>query len=97
VQEKWVIVFHSAPLNFLTKFIPELQCTWICIHLNGTSLIAQLVKNLPAMPETLNSSDGRSAGEAKKLPTPLFWPGELVHGVVKSRTGLSNFLFWRRK
>ena len=28
---------------------------------------------------------GRSAGEGKKLPTPVFWPGELVHGVVNSR------------
>ena len=35
---------------------------------------------------------GRSAGEGKKLPTPLFWPGEL-HGVTKSWTGLSDFCF----
>ena len=35
---------------------------------------------------------GRSAGEEKKLPTPVFWPGE-VHGVTKSWTGLSDFHF----
>ena len=40
---------------------------------------------------------GRSPGEGKKLSTPVFWPVELVHGVTKSQTGLSNFHFWRRK
>ena len=28
---------------------------------------------------------GRSPGEGKGLPTPVFWPGEL-HGVAKSQT-----------
>ena len=27
---------------------------------------------------------GRSAGEEKKLPTPVFWPGEL-HGLYSPR------------
>ena len=36
---------------------------------------------------------GRSAGEGKKLPTPGFWPGELVHAIAKSQTGLSDFHF----
>ena len=58
-----------------------------------TSLIAQLVKNLPAMQETFNFLEGRSTGEGKKLPAPVFWPGELVHGVTKSRTGLNDFTF----
>jgi hypothetical protein len=71
-REKWFIVFHSAPLNFLTKFIPELQCTWICIHLNGTSLIAQLVKNLPAMQETLDSSEGNLLEKGKSYPLQYF-------------------------
>ena len=41
---------------------------------------------------------GRSTGEGKKLPTPVFWPGEF-HGLynpwstTKSWTGLSNFHF----
>jgi len=34
----------------------------------------------------------RSTGEEKKLPTPVFWSGE-VHGVTKSWTGLSDFHF----
>ena len=40
-------------------------------------LVAQLVKNLPAMQETWV---GRSPGEGKRLPTPVFWPGEF-HGL----------------
>ena len=37
---------------------------------------------------------GSSTGEGKKkLPTPVFWPRELVHGVAKSWTALSNFHF----
>ena len=36
---------------------------------------------------------GRSAREGEKLPTPVIWPRELVHGITKSRTGLSNFHF----
>ena len=35
----------------------------------GASLVAQLVKNLPAIQET-----------RERLPTPVFWPGEL-HGL----------------
>ena len=35
---------------------------------------------------------GRSPGEGKALPTPIFWPGE-SHGVTKSQTGLSDFHF----
>ena len=45
---------------------------------------------------------GRSPGEEKGLPTPVFWPGEFkdrgawqatVHGVTKSQTRLSDFHF----
>ena len=42
------------------------------------SLVAQLVKNLPAMQETwvrsLGWEDPLEKGE--RLPTPVFWPGE---------------------
>ena len=34
-----------------------------------------------------------SPGEGKKLPTPEIWPWELVHGVAKCQTGLSDFDF----
>ena len=51
----------------------------------GASLIAQLDKQ-----STCNAGDhgsipglGRSTGEGKKLPTPVFWPGEL-HGLYST-------------
>ena len=61
------------------------------------SLIAQLVKNLPAMQETPRSipGSGRSAGEG--IGYPLQYSGlensmdYIVHGVAKSWTQLSNF------
>ena len=61
--------------------------------LGRASLIAQLVKNLPAMQETLVSSCvGKIHWRREWLPTPVFWPGAYktpwtytVHGVAKSR------------
>ena len=64
------------------------------------SLVAQLVKNLPAMRETwvqfLSWEDALEKGKATEgLLTPVFWPGEF-HGlynpwVAESWTGLSDF------
>ena len=57
------------------------------------SLVAQLVKNLPAMQGPgFNPWVGKIPGRRERLPTPVFWPGEF-HGVAKSWTGLSNFHF----
>ena len=44
---------------------------------NGASLVAQLVKNLPAMRETWV---GKIPWRRERLPTPGFWPGEF-HGL----------------
>ena len=45
------------------------------------SLVAQLVKNLPAMRETWVRSLGwEDPLEKEWLPTPVFWPGEF-HGL----------------
>ena len=61
------------------------------------SLVAQLVKNLPAMAGDLGSIPGwaRSPGEGKGYPHQYFglensmdW---IVHGVTKSQTRLSDF------
>ena len=41
------------------------------------SLVAQLVKNLPAMQETWV---GKIPWRRERLPTPAFWPGEF-HGL----------------
>ena len=48
----------------------------------GASLIAQLVKNPPAMWETWVQSLGweDSPGGREGLSTPVFWPGEF-HGL----------------
>ena len=51
------------------------------------SLVAQLVKNLPAVKETgvrsLGWEDPLEKGEA---PTPVFWPGEFQRGHEESDT-----------
>ena len=45
------------------------------------SLVAQLVKTLPAMRETrVGSLGGRIPWRRKQLPTPVYWPGEF-HGL----------------
>ena len=60
-------------------------------HPSRASLVAQLVKNLTAMRETWVWSLGwEDPLERKRLPTPVFWPGEF-HGVAKSQTWLSDF------
>ena len=60
----------------------------VCYNSSEASLIAQLVKNLPAMQENSGSIPGlgRSAGEGIKLPIPVFWPGE-VHGFLGGSDG----------
>ena len=69
-----------------------LQYSW-------ASLVAQLVKNLPAMWETWVRALGwEDPWRRERLPTPVFWPGEfhglyIVHGVTKSRTQLKDFHF----
>ena len=46
-----------------------------------TSLVAQLVKNPPAMQETWVPSLGwEDSLVRERLPTPVFWPGE-SHGL----------------
>jgi len=51
-----------------------LQYSW-------ASLVAQLVKNLPAMQETwVDPWVGKSSWRRERLPIPVFWPGEF-HGL----------------
>ena len=51
----------------------------------NASLMAQTVKNLPAMQEILCSIPelGKSPGEGNGQPTPVFWPGEF-HGLYST-------------
>ena len=67
-----------------------LQYSW-------ASLVAQQVKNPPAMQETSVLSLGWEDPLEKGISTSIFWPGEFhecrVHGVAKSWTWLSTFHF----
>ena len=62
-----------------------LQYSW-------ASLVAQLVKNLPAVRGTwVQSWVGKIPWRRERLPSPVFWPAEfygldIVHGVTKSQT-----------
>ena len=49
--------------------------------IKGASLVAQLVKNPPAMLETwVRSWVGKIPWRRERLPTPVFWPAEF-HGL----------------
>ena len=78
--------------NF-TKYL----IAWI-YFIHGASLVAQLVKNQPAVRETyVQSLVWKDALDKKKAThySILAWriPWTTVHGVAKSRTPLSNFHF----
>ena len=75
---------------------------WAASCKKRASLVAQLVKNPPAMRETWVRSlvweDPLDNVEC--LRTPVFWPGKfhglyVVDGVTKSQTRLSNFHYYR--
>ena len=62
---------------------PGFQWSVICRHppSQKVSLVAQLVKNLPAMRETgFHPWVGQIPWRRERPPTPVFWPGE-VHGL----------------
>ena len=64
------------------------------------SLVAQMVKNLPAMRDTWVQSLGwEEPWRREWQPTPVFWPGEFhgqgtwqvtIHSIAKSPTQLSD-------
>ena len=66
------------------------------IHSFGAqaSLVAQTVKNQPAMPETwvLSPWVGKIPWRRERLPTPVFWPGDF-HG----QRGLVGYSPWGYK
>ena len=74
---------------------------WKFLIVQGASLVAQMVKNLPAMRETQVQSPGQEDPLEKEMATHssiLAWripwteePGRAtVHGVAKIQTGLGN-------
>ena len=52
---------------------------FVQIFKSWASLVAQLVKNLPAMWETWV---GKIPWRTERLPNPVFWPGEF-HGLYR--------------
>ena len=62
-----------------------LQYSW-------ASLVAQLVKNLPAVWETwVQSWIRKIPWRRERLPTPVFWPGELSMGLQSVRHDWATF------
>ena len=92
---------QETPVRFLGwEDLLEKEYTTHCSIL-GASLVAQLVKNPPAMRETLGSLPGlgRSPDQGKGYPFQCSGlensMDSIVHGVTKSWTQLSNFHFHR--
>ena len=83
-------IFKWSSHRRLIANVFYLKKSWRFSH--GASLIAQLVKNLPAVWETWVQSLVWEYWRRERLPSPVFWPGEL-HGVAKSQTHLSGFHF----
>ena len=86
------IIFCILFLSFVFSFF--LSLFFVCYY--RVSLVAQMVKSLPAMQETWV---GKIPLEKGMQPTPVFQPGEfhglyIVHGVAKSQTWLSDFHFY---
>ena len=86
------------------KFIKAWWCRYYDYHPHfWASLVAQMVKNLPVMQETLVRTLGWEDPLEKGMATHssiLAWripwtevPDRLVHGVAKNRTRLSDWLF----
>ena len=70
----------------------------VAVFIIWASLVAQMVKNPPAMWETwVHPWVGKIPWRREQLPTPVFWPGEF-HGLystrgLKSQTWLSDLHF----
>ena len=63
------------------------------LHYSWVSLVAQLIKNPPAMREKWVQSLGRSPGEGKGYPLQYFGLKNGLHGVAKRQARLSDFHF----
>ena len=93
---------HPSP-HIATIFVCAMRAFKIHSFSNfqmfSASLVAQLVKNLPAMLRPgFDPWVGKIPWRRARLSTPVFWPGEFhrlytVHGVTKSQTGLNDFHF----
>ena len=69
---------QETPVRFLGREDPLEKRIGYPLQYSWVSLVAQLVKNPPAMQETwVPSWVGKIPWRRERLPTPVFWPGEL--------------------
>ena len=98
-------VYPSIYLSAAAKSLQSCPTLCVCLPINTylpvypASRVAQLVKNLPGFLYRCGVIPwaGKIPWRREKLPTPVFWPGEL-HGLYspwgrKDRTQLSGFYF----
>ena len=74
----WAVLIVGKINNKVKVKVTQL-CLTLCYPMDytGVALVAQLVKNPPAMQETWVQSLGwEDHLEKERLPTPVFWPGE---------------------
>ena len=71
--------YGNSVLNILETCQTVFQSGCTILYPHGASLVAQLVKNRPAIQETWVQSLGCGL-RREWLPTPVFWPGEF-HGL----------------
>ena len=80
---KKIEFWSSSSMLLVSTLLNILQNQCVMLELQALAfLLAQMVKNLPAMQETqvcLIPGSGRSPGEQNAYPTPVFLPGE-SHG-----------------
>ena len=70
----WEMISVVKPINIHTLCSYHFVCLLRTLR---SSLLAQLIKNMPAMRETWVRSLGwKDPLENERLPTPVFWPGE---------------------
>ena len=94
----------ESPVRFLGQEDPLEKGIGYPLQYSWASLVAQLVKNLPAMQETWVWSLGWEIPWRKEqLPTPVFWPGEF-HGLYSpwgckesDKTEQLSLSLWRKE
>ena len=75
LQKRWRIKHKHIHVHSHTT--EQSTMKQFCMSFTMSSLIAQLVKSLPAMQETrLNPGEGKIPWRRKWQPTPVFLPGE---------------------
>ena len=90
-----IYIYIHTPLRGTSPLMKT--CWLLLIHsptsFSGSSFVAQLVKNLPAMWEIWVQSLGwKDPPEKERLPTPIFWPG--IHSSTLLYKCLCNIYYY---